>query len=65
MKLREAIHIVENIDSDAIDDVEKGLAILRIKNAETLSCSRCGGDCKGCYTAKAIEIVEEVGGMNV
>lgn len=37
MRLCDAIHIVQNIDSDAFDDEQKGLAILRIKNAETLN----------------------------
>ena len=37
MKLSEAIHIVNNIDSNEIDDIEKGRAILEIKDAETLN----------------------------
>ena len=31
------MHIINNIDSDGFDDEVKGLAILRIKNMETLN----------------------------
>lgn len=37
MRLCDAIHIVENIDSNEINDIEKARAILTIGNAETLN----------------------------
>ena len=37
MRLCDAIYIVQNIDSDEFNDEQKGLAILKIKNAETLN----------------------------
>lgn len=37
MRLCDAIYIIDNIDSDAFDDEQKGLAIMEVKNAETLN----------------------------
>lgn len=37
MRLCDAIHIIDNIETDAFDDEQKALAILKIKDAETLN----------------------------